>query len=75
MNLHSIDDQFLIGPYIMITAILEKGATSRRAQFPKPFIWYKLNGEVRPSIADIDEDNYVSVRVSVTSVLWEEQRP
>lgn len=65
-NLHDIDDQFLIGPYVMITPILNQGATTVKAFFPLPETWYKLSGERVGSgqWVDVDEDSTVSVRVS-----------
>ncbi|CAK1586499.1 unnamed protein product [Parnassius mnemosyne] len=39
---HDIDEQFMIGPYLLISPILWQGATTARAYFPGKQPWYNL---------------------------------
>ncbi|CAB3259578.1 unnamed protein product [Arctia plantaginis] len=64
-NLHDIDDQFMVGPYVMITPILAQGATTARGVFPPPQCWYNiLDGQflaVDKSM-EVTENETVSVK-------------
>ncbi|MCD8140598.1 MAG: DUF4968 domain-containing protein [Planctomycetaceae bacterium] len=39
-GLDSVDTQFMIGPFLMVANVLEKGATSIRVRFPAGCDWY-----------------------------------
>ncbi|XP_050352024.1 uncharacterized protein LOC126774502 [Nymphalis io] len=41
-NVYPIDEQFLIGPNVMITAVMQEGANSTKALFPGKDPWYSL---------------------------------
>ncbi|CAH0694338.1 unnamed protein product [Spodoptera exigua] len=41
-NLHEIDTQFMIGPFVMVSPILQQGAVTTRAEFPGPQSWYNI---------------------------------
>lgn len=41
-NLHSIDSQFMVGPWVMVAPILSQGAATVRAEFPGPHGWYNI---------------------------------
>lgn len=41
-NLHEIDEQFMVGGYLMVTPILRAGVTAARGVFPPPHCWYSL---------------------------------
>ncbi|XP_049874699.1 uncharacterized protein LOC126372833 [Pectinophora gossypiella] len=41
-KLHDIDEQFLIGQYVMVTPILDEGATTTKAFYPGPQKWYNI---------------------------------
>ncbi|KAF9408035.1 hypothetical protein HW555_012147 [Spodoptera exigua] len=41
-NLHDIDTQFMIGPFVMVSPILQQGAVTTRAEFPGPQSWYNI---------------------------------
>ncbi|XP_061715629.1 lysosomal alpha-glucosidase-like [Cydia pomonella] len=60
---HDIDTQFLIGPYIMISPILEQGARTTRAYFPGA--WYSLQDGTmlaHDQWNKLDENQTVAVR-------------
>ncbi|XP_047993102.1 lysosomal alpha-glucosidase-like isoform X1 [Leguminivora glycinivorella] len=60
---HDIDAQFLIGPYLMISPILEQGARTTRAYFPG--VWYHLqdgSALAQDQWNTLDENQTVSVR-------------
>ncbi|XP_037294752.1 lysosomal alpha-glucosidase-like isoform X3 [Manduca sexta] len=63
--LHDIDDQFLVGPYIMVTPVLQQGASHTSGMFPGPQSWYNVvdgafidSGRRR----DVTDNQTVSVR-------------
>ncbi|KAL0872207.1 hypothetical protein ABMA27_004610 [Loxostege sticticalis] len=63
--LYDIDDQFLIGLYVMVTPLLEKGASTATPLFPGPYDWYHIRtgtniGHGRRVV--VDEDHTVTVR-------------
>lgn len=41
-NTHNINDQFMLGPSLMVTPVTHKGATSRSVYLPDGFTWYDL---------------------------------
>ncbi|XP_063382197.1 lysosomal alpha-glucosidase-like [Cydia fagiglandana] len=60
---HDIDAQFLIGPYLMISPILEQGARTTRAYFPGA--WYNLQDGTmlaHDQWNKLDENQTVAVR-------------
>ncbi|KAM3960741.1 lysosomal alpha-glucosidase [Aphomia sociella] len=62
---HDIDDQFLVGPYVMVTPILQEGATHATPYFPGPQPWYNIiDGTFLANNAtrNISEDETVSVK-------------
>ncbi|XP_053606389.1 lysosomal alpha-glucosidase-like [Plodia interpunctella] len=62
---HAIDTQFLIGPYIMVTPILEEGATTTKAYYPGPHTWYNIRDGTRlgrNETVEVGENATVAIR-------------
>ncbi|XP_073947541.1 lysosomal alpha-glucosidase-like [Choristoneura fumiferana] len=60
---HDIDTQFLVGPHVMVSPILEQGAVSTRAYFPGT--WYNLaDGTLvaENEWKEVDENTTVTVK-------------
>jgi len=37
-----IEDEFMLGPYVLVAPVLERGATSRRVYLPRGYDWFHL---------------------------------
>ncbi|XP_060802537.1 lysosomal alpha-glucosidase [Amyelois transitella] len=71
---HPIDTQFLIGPYVMVTPILEEGADTTHAYYPGPHTWYNIrDGTMLGSneTKEVGEDATVAIRSGAIIVCQE----
>ncbi|CAH2091479.1 unnamed protein product [Euphydryas editha] len=64
-NVHAIDDQFLIGSHVMITAILHEGANTTKALYPGKDPWYSFRDGsflAQDQWKEVTDDDMVAVR-------------
>ncbi|CAH0398598.1 unnamed protein product [Chilo suppressalis] len=65
VSLYDIDDQFMVGPHVMVSPILQPGVTTTAALFPSHSRWYHImTGANIPSgqRRDVTEDQIVTVK-------------
>nr|XP_026489225.1 lysosomal alpha-glucosidase-like isoform X3 [Vanessa tameamea] len=65
VNVPAIDEQFLIGSHVMITAVLHEGANSTKALFPGKDPWYSLRDGsflAQDEFKEVTDADMVSVR-------------
>ncbi|XP_052750004.1 lysosomal alpha-glucosidase-like isoform X2 [Galleria mellonella] len=62
---YDIDDQFMVGPYVMVTPILTEGATYATPYFPGSQLWYNIvDGAflAKNTTRNVTEDQTVAVK-------------